>query len=342
MQLKLAVYNMEWMKDLFHRDGVPKRADDSDAETRAFGVRSAQLAEVVRAMDPDILCIVEGPDTLSDGSKTASGQLEAWRDLHGLDPDYRALQGITSGGQQELCALFRRSKLHLAHIPERNERRNPFDEPFLVDTIESLIKEQYKHYRPPFEASIREPAPGGAERGRLIVAHTKSKGIFDAVDWSRFEQLSERNRRKLYAECYSIRERCDQWLDANPEQKIIVCGDINDGFGLDHYETRFSRSAVEILMGDIWRPERVFKHILQRPKLNRYGWYPSTSSFEDKLTGDTFNVLIDHILLSQNIAFSNGLAWNPYPRNAPAEVKALRQSLLKASDHFPVSVDLLL
>ena len=33
---------------------------------------------------------------------------------------------------------------------------------------------------------------------RIIVAHTKSKGIFDMVDMTRFEQLSERNRRILF------------------------------------------------------------------------------------------------------------------------------------------------
>jgi endonuclease/exonuclease/phosphatase family metal-dependent hydrolase len=339
MKLKFVVYNMEWMKDLFHKDGSPKRNDDPDDEVRAHGERSAFLAEVVKAINPDILCIVEGPDTLKDGSKTASQQLEAWRDLHGLNGDYKAVHGFPSGGQQELCALFRKSKVNLVHDPERNAKKNPFENPFLVDTIESLIKEQYKHYRPPFEVSVREPGQAGAEKARIIVAHTKSKGIFDAVDWARFEQLSERNRRKLYAECYSIRERCDQWLDDNPNQKIIVCGDINDGFGLDYYERRFSRSAVEILMGDVWMPDKILKHVLPRPKLNKYGWYPSSSRFRDRITDDVFNVLIDHILVSQNVTIHDAMVWNPYSTGAPQEVKSMKKALTAASDHFPVSMN---
>lgn len=344
MDILFAVYNMEWMKDLFHRDGTPKRVDDPDLSEEELrqAERSVRLAEVVAALDADILCIVEGPDTLASGEKTAVTQLEAWRDLHGLDPDYRAVQGITSGGQQELCALYRHSKVSLVHIPEANSRRNPFDEPFLVDTIESLIKEQYAHYRPPLELSIRDPQNGDAELGRVIVAHTKSKGIFDLVDMARFEQLSERNRRKLYAECFSIRERCDQWLDDNPAMKIIVCGDINDGFGIDYYEQRFSRSAVEILLGDVWEPEKIFRHVLPRPKLNRYGWYPSSSRFTDRITGDQFNVLIDHVLVSQAAPFADGLVWNPFPDNAPDEVKAIKRALLEASDHFPVTTRLTL
>ncbi len=69
MKLRLSVYNMEWMKDLFHSDGTPKKADEGNAEDRKNGERSAMLASVVQAMDPDFLGIVEGPDTLADGSK---------------------------------------------------------------------------------------------------------------------------------------------------------------------------------------------------------------------------------------------------------------------------------
>lgn len=337
MDLTFCAYNMEWMKDLFRRDGTPKRSDDPDPEDRNNGQRSEFLAAVVKAINPDVLCIVEGPDTLADGSKTASQQLERWRDLHNLDPDYEAVHGDPSGGQQELCALFRKTKLKLVYDPERNARRNPFGEPFLVDTLDSLIKEHYKHYRPPLELSVRPPGTGGAELAKIIVAHAKSKGIFDLVDLARFEQLSEKNTRKLFAECYSIRERCDQWMEQNPNQKVIVCGDINDGFGLDYYENRFARSAVEILLGNVWEPDKILRHVLPKPKLNRYGWFPSSSRYKDRVTGDEFNVLIDHILVSHNIQVRSAQVWNPYADDAPAHVKGLKNPLTRGSDHFPIS-----
>jgi hypothetical protein len=340
MKLKLAVYNMEWMKDLFFADGTPKKANEGSKDDRKHGKRSELLASVVQAIDPDVLCIVEGPNTLADGSKTASAQLEAWCDLHDLDADYEAVHGIPSGGQQELCALFKKSKIHLVHDPEGKASKHPFDEPFLVDTMDTLIKAQYKHYRPPLELSLREPGGAGDELARLIVVHTKSKGIFDSVDLARFEQLSERNRRKLYAECYSVRERCDQWFDEQPGQKIIVTGDVNDGFGLDYYEQRFSRSAVEILLGDVWEPDKILRQVLPRPKLGKYGWNPSSSRYQDRITGDYFNVLIDHILLSQSIVAENARVWNPFLKDAPDDVKALKKALKDASDHFPVSVQI--
>lgn len=342
MKIKFAVYNVEWMRDLFRKDGTPKKTGEGDYGDQVDAARSKQLADVVKAINPDILCIVEGPDTLKSGIKTASKQLEAWRDLHGLDAGYRVVHGVPSGGQQELCALFRSNKVHGVHKPEKNKKKNPFEEPFLVDTNDSLIKEQYKHYRPPLELSIRKATDTSHELGRIIVLHTKSKGIFDSVDMARFEKLSERNRMKLFAECFSVRERCDQWLDKNPDLKLIVAGDVNDGFGQDYYEQRLQRSAVEILLGTVWEPEKVLRHVLPKPKLGRYGWSPSTSRFRDRLTEDSINVLIDHVVVSRSIKFKNGLVWNPGASGAPAEVKAVKTELKEASDHFPVSVEITL
>jgi hypothetical protein len=340
MELRVAVYNVEWMKDLF-RDGQPKLpsqpGDDGDD-----GRRSQALAEVVRAIDPDVLLVVEGPDTLADGSKTASGQLEAWRDAFGLDPAYRAVHGIPSGGRQELCALYRSSRVILTHDPEGAARRNPFDRPFLVDTLDTLIKEQYEHYRPPLELSLADAQEPGEEVARIVLAHTKSKGIFDLVDLARFEQLSGRNRKKLIAECYSIRERCNQYFEEDPDRHVIVAGDINDGFGMDYYEARFARSAVEVLLGDVWEPERILKHVLPRPRLGKYGWTPNSSRFRDRVTGDQFNVLIDHILVSRGVGVANARVWNPYLSDAPPEVRDLRGPLIEGSDHFPVAADLTL
>jgi endonuclease/exonuclease/phosphatase family metal-dependent hydrolase len=334
MKLNIAVYNMEWMVRLFDQDGKLK----TDSESLA---RAGDLAEVVKKIDPDILGVVEGPDTTKNANKTASEQIKAWAHHFGLAADYKAVHGFPSRGRQELCALYKSSKVSVSHRPTKAKNKNPFNQPFFVDTNEELIKEYYEHYRPPLELSVK-PAAGGDELARIIVAHAKSKGIFDRVDFARYELLSERNRRKLFAECASIRERCDQWLADKPERHVIVMGDINDGFGKDYYEQRFTRSAVEILLGDVWYPELILKSIIKdKPKIGKYGWTPSTSRFTDTVTDDQLNVLIDHILVSQGIKIQDFTVWNPYLKQATAEkdaeVKALKERLQSASDHFPVS-----
>ena len=333
MQLNFAVYNVEWMKRLFDPDGNVKETGD-EAE------RSAALARVFEVIDADVIGIVEGPDTTASGTRLSTTQLENWVAHHGLPANYRAVHGFTSGGQQELCALYKSDVVDVTHVPTKAAAKHPFDQPFLVDTTDNLIKEHYAHFRPPLELSIREPG-GGEELARAIVAHAKSKGIFDKVDMARFVQLSERNRKKLYAECLSIRERADQWLEDEPGRPVIVAGDINDGFGMDTYEQKFAKSAVDLLLGDVWQPEGILKHVLPKPTAGRYGWSPNTSRFTDKGTGDTVNVLIDHILVSRDVPVVDVRLWNPFYDHKDeaknAEVTGVKDELLSASDHFPIS-----
>ncbi len=328
MNLKIAVYNVEWMRDFFKKDGS-LRTSAEDVK------RSQQLAKVIKHLSPDFLGIVEGPDTLSDGSKTASGQLETWVQRLGLNPNYKAVHGHSSAGQQELCALYDSSKITVAFTPTSN-RQNQFDKPFLVDTTNKLIKEQYKHFRPPLELTISDL--DGDEITKVIVAHTKSKGIFAPVDYARFEQISERDRMRLYAECMSIRSKCDDYIKKG--SNVLVMGDINDGMGMDFYENRFKKSAMEILLGDVWEPDYIMTSVLPKPKWGAYGWKPSSSRYTDRITRDTVNVLIDHILISRKLRVSKGKVWNPYEWTDDQEVQDITNELKHASDHYPVTAEI--
>jgi endonuclease/exonuclease/phosphatase family metal-dependent hydrolase len=133
-------------------------------------------------------------------------------------------------------------------------------------------------------------------------------------------------------------------MDAEPERAVIVMGDINDGFGKDYYEQRFSRSAVEILLGDVWYPDKILHSVIaDKPKLGKYGWTPSTSRYTDTMTNHTLNVLIDHILVSRQVQVLETTVWNPYldqkTQAKEDQVNAIRTELKAASDHFPVSVE---
>jgi hypothetical protein len=115
----------------------------------------------------------------------------------------------------------------------------------------------------------------------MIVAHAKSKGIFNHVDYARYEHLSNLNRRKLYAECMHIRQRMDKWMREGDQ--VLVTGDINDGMGSDFYEGRFGKSAIEILLGSVYEPDLIAQSTLGKPKLGKYRWSPSSSSFTDTI-----------------------------------------------------------
>ena len=214
----------------------------------------------------------------------------------------------------------------------KSKSNPPFDRPFQQDTDEDRIKEIYEHHRPPLEANVK--VLGGAEFHVLLV-HAKSKGIFRAVDLVRLQRESERNRRKLLAEACSIRRRVDDWLDAGRD--FLVMGDVNDGPGMDFYEQLFGRSALEIIMGDVFQPDRILRNLAGRPRWGQLGWRPSSARFRDRMTHDHINVLIDHVLHSPKLKASGHRIWNPFELE---EAKPIKRELLDASDHFPVSVDL--
>jgi len=116
-------------------------------------------------------------------------------------------------------------------------------------------------------------------------------------------------------------------------------GDINDGPGMDHLEFQFGRSAVEIIMGSRYEPERILKSHAGCPKWGKWGWEPSSTRFEDRFTETQVNVLIDHILVSNGLKVTgNGhMIWNPFQDD---KAKGVKGALLDASDHFPVRIDL--
>ena len=119
-------------------------------------------------------------------------------------------------------------------------------------------------------------------------------------------------------------------------------GDMNDGPGMDVYEIRYGKSAVEIIMGDIFKPDRVLRNYVGRPKFTKKSWKPASARFKDRITHDYINVLIDHILLSGNINVVQGSAkvWNPYHVPSSEPINSLKQVFKDASDHFPVSIDI--
>lgn len=328
---RLMSYNIEWFDDHFEPDNSMK----SDAKSvRKFD----GVAEVLGAVDPDLIGITEGPNTTTTtGERNTVAALEGFAASKGLR-QRKAMIGFPSAGRQEIAALYDPDVFTVAHDPggRAGAAANPrFNEPFHADSDADEIKEVYRHYRPPLEARLTR-ADGGADIW-LMVVHAKSKGIFTAMDRVHFDRASERNRRKLFAECSSIRLRVDEWL--RKDRPVIVMGDINDGPGFDYYEGRFGRSAVELVMGSVFAPGDILCNHLGEPKWGRYGWEPSSAEFTDNFTGDRVNALIDHILASRHIepTGEGAQVWNPRQNDA---AKPLRSALIDASDHFPISLDI--
>lgn len=331
--LRLCSYNVEHFDGLFRQDNTIQT--DNDSQTRLNAIR-----DVLQTIDADIVGVVEAPNTTANGTQSTVTKLENFAAFAQIRVS-RTITGLISSGRQELAIMFDPNRVTVQHRPggRRNSASNPrFDERFEVDTDDDRIREVYAHYRPPLEALVQVGNNG--PQFRLMVVHAKSKGIFDSVDLVHWERENERNRRKLFAEATSIRQRVDEWADAG--ERVVVMGDVNDGPGMDHYEERFGRSAVEIIMGSIWEPAKVLVSHAGRPEYGRYGWEPASARFRDRFTEDLINVLIDHVLATQDlpvdlVAGAGHKVWNPYQDD---DARQMRDALRTASDHFPVTLDL--
>ena len=328
--LRLCSYNVEHFNRLFTQTN--QLQGGAAEQTRLDALRV-----VLQTIDADIIGVVEAPNTTANGAQSTVTKLESFAAFAGLRAS-RAMTGLLSSGTQEIAVMFDPQRVTIQHRPggRRNSVNNPrFDEPFQIDTDDDRIREIYEHFRPPLEALVQVT---GGPQFRLMVVHAKSKGIFNAVDLVHWERENQRNRRKLFAEATSIRRRIDQWLDNG--DSVVVMGDINDGPGMDSFEYRFGRSAVEIIMGDIFRPGRILASHIGQPAFRRFGWEPSSARFRDRFTEDLINVLIDHILASQDlpvVANHPHKVWNPFQDD---DARPLRDELPEASDHFPVTLDL--
>lgn len=329
--MRLMSYNIEWFTKHFEGDNSLRTTPESVAKLDA-------VARVISETDADLIGMTEAPNTTTTtGERNTVTALENFAQAKGLR-QRKALLGFPSRGQQEIALLYDPDTLSAAHDPGGRptaKANTPFNKPFQIDSDDDDIEEVYEHYRPPLEVAVTRQ-DGGASFW-LIVVHAKSKGIFSNMDRLHFERVSERNRRKLFAECSSVRLRVDEWLAS--ERPVVVMGDINDGPGFDYHEARFGRSAVEIILGDLYSPENVLRYPVGRPLWGRYGWRPASARFQDTYTHDHVDVLIDHIMVSRHLQMKRqtGRVWNPVQDD---DLKPLKKTFLTASDHFPVTVDL--
>lgn len=336
---KLVVWNMEWMNDLFGPNTEPPafRADDEvpiHHPRATVRQRRNDLAGVLGELAPEIVVVVEGPNR--------SDELQLFFD-EDVEGEWSTVVQYSKGQSQNLGLAVRRDGGKFADPPfDYTDTNNvgAFD-PFAVDTDDDEIVEQYRFERRPLYVEIR-PAVGG--RFRILGLHLKSKGIFAAFEWSKWWLMADANRRKLLAQASQLRLNfLDPYL-TDPQTRsipLIVCGDINDGPGLDASEKRLFGSAVERLMGTVWRPNlclgnALFDTLKDEDK-NSLDFSPIvTTSFKDPIFENTYHrEWIDHVLYTQA---PNSWVTSARVHDTMADGARIWEKYPHASDHFPISV----
>lgn len=344
-RLRLASYNVEWFNALFDDRG--RLLEDAQPSARYGISRGEQLGAlgiVFSALDADGVMIIEGPDTNSHRSTVTA--LENFARACGLRAR-RVLHGFSSETEQEICFLYDPDVLTPRHDPrgypvgKRGSRQAPrFDSTFRYDLDTDKAPELIRFSKPPLELAVKGPQGMAL---RLIGVHAKSKAPHGAEGREAVLRLSIENRRKQLAQCIWIRARVDEHLARG--DSLIVMGDFNDGPGLDEFEKLFGRSGVEIVLGcDAPPSQRLFDPHAEMALQRRVGLAPTTARFYLKPARRYFEALLDFIMVSPDLAARSPdwRIWHPFNDPAVMAVPDLREALLQASDHFPVTLDLTL
>jgi hypothetical protein len=341
--LRLATYNVEWFNALFDDHG--RMLEDGAPSARYKVSRAEQLGAlgiVFTALDADAITIIEAPDT--NGKRSTVKALETFARAYGLRAR-KAMIGYPSETEQEIAFLYDPDRLTARHDPKGlastshgSSQAPRFDTTFRYDLDADMVSETIRFSKPPLELAVTTAT--GA-KVRLIGVHAKSKNPYGAIGREAQMRLSIENRRKQLAQCLWLRQRVEGHLKDG--DSLVVMGDFNDGPGIDEFEKLFGHSGVEIVLGTMPDPGlRLTDPHATMALQSRVGLAPTTARFYLAPQKRFFEALLDFIMVSPDLAAKGPewRIWHPFNDPGVAKVPDLREALLQASDHFPVTVDL--
>jgi hypothetical protein len=338
--MRIATYNVEWFSALFGPDDV--LLEDGEWSARYNVTRGQQLTAlgmVFQAIDSDAIMVIEAPDQSKQHSTIRALTSFAMRfGLRTTD----VVMGFANDTQQEIALLYDPDVLKVRHDPigpfvgpEGASGAPRFDGALRIDLDIDATEDLVVFSKPPLELSVETQ---GGFAFHMIGAHLKSKAPHGAKSPEEVMTLNIANRRKQLAQAVWLRRRVEEHL--TEETSLMVLGDLNDGPGLDAFESLFGRSSVEIVMGHGADGTLYDPHAMQALR-HRMGAAPTTARFWIRPEKRYLQALLDYIMVSPAFR-ARGASWRIWHPLEDAEcwqTPALREALLTASDHFPVTID---
>lgn len=332
--MRLKNFNVEWMNDwfvgggkvAFRKDNPVKGIYDTDALAR-------RVAGLIQEVDPDVATIEEGPSDIEEMRLFVSTYLsDAYEVFGGID-----------GGAQKIYALCKKgAALSGCHVADDNLTLG-LKKTWESDVDGDEVAEAYKFTRQPLV--VLGYMPDG-KPCRIVAMHTKSNYIQggDKV-WNnpatrpQFIREALKDRRHISSEAMRVREYFDALLSADPSERIVVAGDLNDGPGFDYFELRYlTHNVIDILLGSTFDFEMLFRHaFIDRVDSNlRF-----TCEFYDYVEAKDMQLLLDHIAVSPALGgkiVGGGILHKKYADALDPNARGDRQK--RPSDHRPVFVDI--
>jgi endonuclease/exonuclease/phosphatase family metal-dependent hydrolase len=239
--VKVTNLNAEWMNDWFTADADPvafKPTFTRDGQHNHTDTTARRLADLIRAVDPDILAVQEAP------SRPAELALFVDRYLSDAGTSrYQFLMG-DSGGAQKLALLYKPTVVQAQLVA--SSQLQMLIEPWLADVDGDAVLDSYQFTRLPLVTTVAV----GQARMQVIVAHTKSNFVnhgqtlwADPATRQSYVVAALKNRRRIASEGMRLCSYLDSQLQHDPTTPMIVLGDLNDGPGRDYFEEGCGSSA---------------------------------------------------------------------------------------------------
>ncbi len=339
--MRIATYNVEWFTSLFDDDD--QLFDDAEWSARWQVTRAEQtaaLGTVFRALDADAVMVIEAPDSSRHHDTTRALERFAARfDLRAR----QAVMGFSNDTQQEIALLYDPDVLAARHDPkgeitgaEGKPGAPRFDGILRIDLDIDATEDRVVFSKPPLELTME------TENGlafRMIGAHLKSKAPHGARNAKHAIQIAIASRRKQLAQAVWLRRRIDTHLAQGTP--LMVLGDLNDGPGLDGYEDLFGRSSVEIVLGGEGE-RKLFDPHAARALGQKLGVIPTTARFWIRPEKAFLQALLDYIMVCPILRARDPRwrIWHPLDDPECWAAPHLRDALVTASDHFPVTLDI--
>lgn len=334
--MKIVNWNIEWMNRWFTGNATPVWGSTELSADAARSV-AGRVARVIRALDPDVLSLQEGPSALAEMNLF----LQEFLSGTAGQPLYEPLIGA-DGGAQKLYVLRKIGGKAVSVDYATDPLTEALRDGWQADVNGDLLLETYDFTRLPLIVDID---PEGGQPFRLIVLHTKSKYVHNGQALfgnpaTRQTYIAEAMlaRRRISAEAFRLRTYLDEVMQSDLDARVIVTGDFNDGPGRDFFERLYlTHNVTDILLGSTFYPDLIFRHALvgrvDTPAL-------FTARFDD-FVDDVQDrpLLLDHFVASP--AFSGfirnaGIAHDEYE----AELTSMNGPRTdRPSDHRPIWVE---
>ncbi|MBM3984000.1 MAG: endonuclease/exonuclease/phosphatase family protein [Planctomycetes bacterium] len=328
--IKIVTWNLEWFGMLLAgraRTMNGKVASTATAKA-ALKAQRRRIAEELRTIGPDILCLQEGPKDVALLEKfCAQDLLGEWVAIKRPSGDPYEI-----GGEQYIWFLVRAAlapSLSPQLLPvsrwveatksvsidgEQGEKW-PVRHPWLTTQGGKAVT-AHGHYRHPQVLTCQI----GGRRVDFVGLHLKSKRTeeYDRAAKLRRKPQDERSnteqeilerveanavaaRIKLTTEATNVRHYIDARFEDEPNPYIFVLGDLNDGPGKEYFErVHLFHDLVGNLQGDVFFARRFLNHCLFDYMPTGDDSYRWSVRFVDAWEPERDpRILLDHILFTQ-------------------------------------------